>query len=311
MGTKTGLEEALADCLTSIERGGSIEGCLARYPRFRSELEPLLLTASGLQQALDVDPRPSFQRAALQRFLATASGRRRPQLVALPERRFGLPWRWVPTAVGAPALAGAIALAVVLGLSGDGGAGPEVRMTVAKISPVPASTETVPAPEPQEIEKIVARLEEQLDQAQQRFDEGGVIPVEAISGLKEINQSLEQTLPVAPPETMEAAPEITDLLLQQETLLHEATEQNQVAPEAADDVTELLTITGTIRDVLAPTETPTPTSTPASTETPASSATATASPEASATATAMPDSSPGPGAAGSETIIPLTPTPAP
>ncbi len=89
----------------------------------------------------------------------------------------------------------------------------------------------------------------------------------------------------------------------------EATEQNQVAPEAADDVDEVIRIAGTIQELLAPTATPTPT--PAPTETPASSATATATPEASATTTTTPESSPGPGAAGGETIIPLTPTPSP
>jgi hypothetical protein len=164
--------------------------------------------------------------------------------------------------------------------------------------------------EPEEIGQIVARLEEQLDEVQEQFDQGVMIPAETISGLKEINQSLEQTLPGAPPAAVEAAPQIADLLQQQESLLHEAAEQNQVAPEAADDVDEVIRIAGDIIDDL-PTATPAPTSTPAPTETPASSATATATPEGSATATATPDSSPGPGAAGGETIIPLTATPSP
>ncbi len=207
-------------------------------------------------------------------------------------------------------LLGAIALAVVIGLSNGGGAAPGGGLTVTKITPVPSATEVVPTVEPEEIGQIVARLEEQLDQVQEQFDQGVMIPAETITGLKEINQSLEQTLPVAPPAAVEAVPQIADLLQQQESLLHEAAEQNQVAPEAADDMDELLSIAGDIIDDL-PTATPAPTSTPAPTETPASSATATATPEGSATATATPDSSPGPGAAGGETIIPLTATPSP
>ncbi len=309
---KTGLEQALAECLTSVERGGSIEECLARYPGLAQELEPLLLTTLGLRQAYDVGPRPSFQRAARQRFLAAAASRRQlPLPVAPPPRRFSFGWRWVPAAVGAPALAGAIALAVVLGLYDGGGTSPEVGMTVTEIATAPAATGTAPVSEPEEIERIVARLEVQLDQMQEQVAQGAMIPPEDIKTLKDINHSLEQTLPAAPPEAAEATSQIAGLLDQQQQVLSEATEQNQVAPEAADDVNEVIRIAGDIQELLLPTATPTPTPTPAPTEPPASSATATATPEASATTTATPESSPGPGAAGGETIIPLTPTPSP
>jgi hypothetical protein len=288
-----------------VERGGRVEECLARYPGLAQELEPLLLTALGLQQAYDVGPRPSFQRAARQRFLAAAASRRQlPLPVAPPARRFSFGWRWVPAAVGTPALAGAIALAVVLALSGGEGS-PENGMTVRQITPAP--TDAPPAVEAPDIPQLVARLEVQLGQMQEQVALGAVIPSEAIQELKDINHSLEQTLPEAPPEAAEAASQIAGLLDQQQQVLSEATEQNQVAPEAADDVDEVIRIAGTIQGLLAPTATPTPT--PAPTETPASSATAT--PEASAIATATPASSPGPGAAGGETIVPLTPTPSP
>jgi hypothetical protein len=224
--------------------------------------------------------------------------------VAPPARRFSFGWRWVPAAVGTPALAGAIALAVVLALSGGGGS-PENGMTVRQITPAP--TDAPPAVEAPDIPQLVARLEVQLGQMQEQVALGAVIPSEAIQELKDINHSLEQTLPEAPPEAAEAASQIAGLLDQQQQVLSEATEQNQVAPEAADDVDEVIRIAGTIQGLLAPTATPTPT--PAPTETPASSATAT--PEASAIATATPVSSPGPGAAGGETIVPLTPTPSP
>lgn len=308
---KTGLEEALAECLDSVESGASIDECLTRYPELAGKLEPLLVTALGLQQLFDVDPRPSFQRAARQRFLTAALRPQRPRLLVAPapRRRFNFGWRWAPAAVGAPALVAAIALAVVLGLS-SGGSGPEGRMTFRLITPAPSATETVPTPGPEEIERLVAQLEEQLDQTQARVASGGVIQSETIQAFKDINESLEQTLPAAPPAAAEAASQIAGLLEQQNTLLNEATEQNQVAPEAADDVDEVIRIAGGIIQVLlAPTATPTSTPTPASSETPASSPTAT--PETSGTATATPASSPGPGAAGGETITPLTSTPTP
>ena len=307
---KTGLDEALAECLDSVESGDSIEECLARHPELARELEPLLRTAVGLQQLFEVDPRPSFQRAARQRFITAALRPQRPRLVVVPTppRRFSFGWRWAPAAVGVPALAAAIALAVVLGLS-DGGGGVGMRPGDVSVRMLTPATQTVPVPEPEEIDQLVARLEVQLGQMQEQVDNGAVIPTETIQELKDINQSLEQTLPASPPEAAEAASQIAGLLDQQQQVLSTASEQGQVAPEAAGDVDEVIRIAGTIREVLAPTATPTATPTPASSETPVSSPTATS--EASATATATPASSPGPGAAGGETIIPLTSTPTP
>ena len=308
---KTGLEEALAECLEAVESGDSLEDCLTRYPELARELEPLLRTALGLQQLFDVDPRPSFQRAARQRFLTAALRPRRPRLVVLPSprRRFSFGWQWAPAAVGAPVLAAAIALAVVLGLSGGGGSvGIEPGdLAFRAIAPSPSATETVP--EPEEIDQLVERLEVQLGQMQEQVEQGAVIPSQTIRDLKDINQSLEQTLPASPPEAAEAVSQIAGLLDQQQQVLSTASEQNQVAPEAADDVNEVIRIAGSIQELLVPTATPAATPTPASSETPVASPTATS--EASATATATPASSPGPGAAGSETIVPLTSTPAP
>ena len=309
-----GFEEALAECLASLERGRSVEECLARYPELARELEPLLRTALGLQRTYTVGPRPSFQRAARQRFLAAA--RRRPRAVAPPPRHFSFGWRWAPAGLAAAGVAAAIALATVLALSRGGGSpdGGLVFETVVPTStPAPSATETPPAPEPEEIDALVARAQEQLGQIQGQIDQGEVIPSETIQELKDINQSLEQSLREAPPEAVEAAPQIVGMLDEQSKLLSDARDQNQVAPEAADAVDEVIRIAGTVRDLLSPTATatpsPTPTPTPTGTGTPAPSSTATATQEASATAT--PASSPGPGSAGGETIVPLTPTPSP
>lgn len=312
---KTGLEEALAECLASLERGRSVEECLARYPGLAQELEPLLRTALGLQQAYDVGPRLAFQRAARQRFLAAAvrlRRSRRPLAVVPPPRRFSFGWRWAPAALGTAALVAAIALATVLALAGGGGT-PEGGITVRQISPT--ATETPPEAGPEEIDQLVARAQERIGEIQARVEQGEVIPREAIRELKDINESLEQSLREAPPEAAEAAPQIVGLLEQQQAVLFGAREQNQVAPEAADDVDEVIRIAGTVRDLLSPTATPaaspTPALTPAPTGTPASSPTATATQEASATVTPTPTSSLTPGSAGGEIAVPLTPTPGP
>jgi hypothetical protein len=63
------MNEPLADilgiCLDSIEQGQmTIHQCLERYPDYRDELEPLLMTASVFQSAPEVTPSTSFRSAA-------------------------------------------------------------------------------------------------------------------------------------------------------------------------------------------------------------------------------------------------------
>lgn len=323
---KTGLEEALADCLALMERGGSIEDCLARYPRLARELEPLLLTSLGLQQAYDVRPRPSFQHAALQRFLvAAARGGRQPRAMAPPPRRFGWGWRWAPVAVSAPLLAVAVALAAVLALTGGGGDGPEGRVIVRRVIPPPTEAPTQVVK--QDIPQLLVRAQERLGAMQEQVAQGVQIPREAIQELRDINQSLEQTLSESPPGAVEAAPQIADLLKEQEEVINSAREQDQVAPEAAEDVDDLISIATamqtridemlsptptptpepTLTPTPEPTQTPTPTPTPAPTETPGASPTPTGTPAASPTTVPTTVSSPTPGPA---TAAGASPTPA-
>jgi len=327
MGMKTGLEEALAECLASVERGRSVEECLARYPELAQELEPLLLTALGLQQVYDVRPRPSYRRAARERFLAAAARRnRRSPAVAPSPRRFSFGWRWVPAAVGMPALVAAIALATVLALSGGGGVGMNPgEVTVKAITATP--TRTPSEIEEDQIPQLVARLEAQIAQIQEQVEQGAIIPTEATQELKNINESLEQTLreAAAAPGAAEAASQIADLLAQQQAVLNTAREQDQVAPEAVanvDDVISIAVVMQTrIEEILSPTPTPTPTPeasgtatpTPAPTGTPTASPTATGTPAASPTATPTTVASPtrGPATAAEVSPTPASPTPTP
>jgi len=314
---KTGREEALAECLASLDKGGSIEECLARYPELASELEPLLRTVLGLRQAYDVSPRLSFQRAARQRFLATASRRgQRPLVVAPPPRRFGFGWRWAPAALGTAALVVFVAWAMVLALGGGGGGvTPNGRVIVSQIKSTPKPVQVVST-----LPNLVDETEHRLEQIRQQVEGGATLQPQAIQELRDATQSLVETLQdpaAALPE--EDAPRIQGLLADQQQVLTQARDQNQVPPEAADDLDDAIAIAqaGAIRieELLSPTATPTatssPTPKPAATVSPAASPTATATQAASVTGTPTPASSPSPGPAGAETILPLTPTPSP
>ncbi|HXG42910.1 MAG TPA: DUF5666 domain-containing protein [Dehalococcoidia bacterium] len=96
------LLKALDDCLSALQRGESLESCLARYPDLAEELRPLLLAAQAVREMGEPRPRPVAQASGWLRF-----SRRAAQLRAARVRR---PWRWL-----APAVIAACVVAIVAG----------------------------------------------------------------------------------------------------------------------------------------------------------------------------------------------------
>jgi len=113
-----GIETVLDECLACLADGESLEACLARYPQFRGELEPLLRTALTLRKAY-ARPAPSQEALARVRrgFLAEAERRQR----ALAERKRRGWLRWQPQFSLSRGLATALLTLVLLfGLLGGG-----------------------------------------------------------------------------------------------------------------------------------------------------------------------------------------------
>lgn len=54
-------ENILDECLERVLSGESVEGCLSWYPDYAEELRPLLETAAGARQAVDIEPRREFR----------------------------------------------------------------------------------------------------------------------------------------------------------------------------------------------------------------------------------------------------------
>ncbi len=69
------MEEILARCLSDLERGASVEDCLARYPEWRDELQPLLQAAQRMSAAPRVAPSVSFQQSARSRLMCKIDAR--------------------------------------------------------------------------------------------------------------------------------------------------------------------------------------------------------------------------------------------
>ncbi len=63
------LEDLLAQCLDDLAKGSSVEECLARYPQWRDELKPPLLTPQRVHTAPRVVPSPAFRQVARPRML--------------------------------------------------------------------------------------------------------------------------------------------------------------------------------------------------------------------------------------------------
>jgi len=87
MDNRQQFENILDECLeTLLTGGGTMEECLRRYPEYAADLEPLLLTALGVNRAVDVKPSPEFKTRAryqLQLKMAEAAAPRRASFWSL------------------------------------------------------------------------------------------------------------------------------------------------------------------------------------------------------------------------------------
>ena len=62
--TKDEFEAILETCVDQIAEGeASLEECLASYPQYAMELEPILFTVTELQRGREIQPPPFFKRA--------------------------------------------------------------------------------------------------------------------------------------------------------------------------------------------------------------------------------------------------------
>jgi hypothetical protein len=102
------LAAALDDCLERVRAGASLEECLARHPRLRRDLAPLLDAALVLWEAAPA-PTGAEERAGRRAGLIQAMGR----VEAAKPRAGGLSWGRL---LAVPAVAAAVAIALLLGL---------------------------------------------------------------------------------------------------------------------------------------------------------------------------------------------------
>ena len=123
------LDECLERMLTD---GETAEQCLARYPQWAKELEPLLLASTFARKASSVKPRPEFRERARYQMRAALQ-----EMAEKRERHFSL-FRWQPQWVTA-----VIAVVVLVVASGGTVAASGNSMPDEILYPVKLATERV------------------------------------------------------------------------------------------------------------------------------------------------------------------------
>ena len=84
-------DNILNECLERVlTKGETIEQCLASYPAYAAELEPLLQTSLVTKKALAIKPRPEFRERARHQFRSALQ-----EMEQERERRFFL-FNWQP-----------------------------------------------------------------------------------------------------------------------------------------------------------------------------------------------------------------------
>ncbi len=133
MKSENEFDNILDECLERILTGGeSVEQCLARYPQWARELEPLLQASLFARKASSIEPRPEFRERARYQMRAALQ-----EMAEKRERRFSL-FRWQPQWVTA-----VIAVLVLVVASGGTVAASGNSMPDEILYPVKLATERV------------------------------------------------------------------------------------------------------------------------------------------------------------------------
>jgi len=105
-------DEILDVCIDRINRGSGIEDCLADYPEYADELEPLLRSMLSTKDAYSFTPQTSIKQAARQRFSVALRESERKQ------QKTGLPFPWIFRKAKAWAVIATLAVVALAGYFG-------------------------------------------------------------------------------------------------------------------------------------------------------------------------------------------------
>jgi len=108
------LDALLDECIDRINRGQSLEECLARYPEHAERLEPLLRSILDIRATCSPMPSPAAKAAARRRLDAALHNDNLKRGPKMHRRAFALPFGWPKAWV---AIAAVALLAIIAGIS--------------------------------------------------------------------------------------------------------------------------------------------------------------------------------------------------
>jgi len=135
------LNDILNDCFEKIVlKGESVESCLARYPQYSAELEPLLKTIAATQEASRITPSAEFRARARYQFRSALN----ENMTRKRQAAFAWHWRWatVLSTVGVLFLisTGSVMAASTTSMPGQPLYQVKLAMEQAQITLTPSST---------------------------------------------------------------------------------------------------------------------------------------------------------------------------
>ncbi len=187
----------LDECIAALQRGETVEACLARYPRYASQLKPLLTLADRVRRTPPAQPRPWAQstswNAVRLRAADIRAGRRR---AASLHMSFG----WLKPV--------AIAFAFVLALGVTGGAtafASQDALPNERLYPVKLFTEDVHVwltfDDSSKASLLLDQSDERMEEITTLVSHGDRVPGNVLSALKDRNEHATNILESHPEET--------------------------------------------------------------------------------------------------------------
>ena len=110
-------DRILDECIDRVNKGESIQDCLAAYPDHAEKLEPMLRAMTGVQDTYSFTPSANAKRQAREKFYATLDKRRRPSLLSPFTKLFMRPVTWAVVSV-------AVVVLTVIGVLSQQGPSP-------------------------------------------------------------------------------------------------------------------------------------------------------------------------------------------
>jgi hypothetical protein len=151
-------EKILDECINRINRGDSIDSCLADYPELARQLRPMLQALLSVKEAYSFVPSPGAKKAARERFNIALENSLHKREESQPRFAWlqGWPKVWATAAAGILVIAAIVYIGIRLATpQGETTPYPEPSIAAPSLEPEPSTVVPSPQPEPSPVMLVV------------------------------------------------------------------------------------------------------------------------------------------------------------